>query len=854
MQVQNRNNQKEPVKFDKITDRISYLLGDDLTPIIDPIFITQKIADRIHDGITTTEIDELASQICASLTTTHPAYGTLAGRIVIDSHQKNTTSNFLHVVKILRGNRGPNGDHAPLISREVEEIVEKNEKIIQEMFDYSRDHDLGYFGFKTLEKAYLKRVGDNLVERPQHLFMRVAIGIHGDDLESVKETYDYLSLRYYTHATPTLFHAGTKRPQMSSCFLLDASDDSVEGIYRNLTECSLISKWAGGIGVHISGIRSGGSYIKSTGGKSNGIMPMLKVYNDTARFINQSGKRPGSFAMYIEPWHPDIFSFLDAKKNHGQDEERARDLFYALWIPDLFMERVQTDSNWALLCPNKNPGLTDAVGDEFKILYESYEKDATKIIKARDLWKAIISSQVETGTPYMLYKDSCNKKSNQKNLGTIKSSNLCAEIVEYSAHQTKDREAEAAVCNLASLCLPKILDYTCLDDLKASKIEIYTKDNCGWCTLAKGTLTKLNINVTQYNLTEDAMTTFFESYQVTTLPQIFINSKRIGGYTELWKIIKPTINYNRLVEISKSVTHNLNKIIDKNFYPIEATKRSNMKHRPIGIGVQGLADLFIKLRLPFTSAEAKDINKKIFESIYYGAMLASLEEAKKDGPYETFNGSPLSQGLFQFDLWEGDNCTSNLYDWEEMRENVKKFGVRNSLLVALMPTASTSQIMGNNECIEPYTSNLYTRRTIAGEFTVVNQHLLEDLISMNLWNEDIRERLLYHRGSIQKIQGIPKLLKDVYKTVWEISQKECIQMSAERGRFVCQSQSFNLWIEKPTFKILTNAHMYGWSQGLKTGSYYIRSKPALNSQRFTMDPNKEKQFREEEEECLSCGA
>jgi len=815
MQVEKRDHHKEPVKFDKISQRIQYLLGGGLDQVIDPAVITQKIANRVHDGIKTSEIDELSSQICAAMIT-------------------------------------KNGDPAPLVSEEVFNITTANAQELQDMLDFKRDFDLGYFGFKTLTKAYLKKVNDVIVERPQHMFLRVAMGIHGADLKSVKEVYDFMSQRYYTHATPTLFHAGTPRPQMSSCFLLDGSADSVEGIFGSITRCAKISKWAGGIGVHISGIRGKGAYIRKTGGNSDGIMPMLKVYNDTARYINQSGKRPGSFAMYIEPWHMDIFTFLDAKKNHGQEEERARDLFYALWIPDIFMERVKSNGQWTLMCPDEYPGLTELYG------------------------------------PYMLYKNACNKKSNQKNLGTIKSSNLCAEIVEYSCSK-ENGESESAVCNLASLCLPRVLVEN-HSGLRNSTITVYTKDNCAWCRLAKGSLKKFNINFTEVNLEDESeRLSFFndindpEKYknrfgvepknEVKTLPQIIVNwndktEEHVGGYTKLWDLIKPVVDFGKLAEMAKSTTINLNKIIDKNFYPIESTRRSNMRHRPIGIGVQGLADLFIRLRLPFASPEAKDLNSKIFETIYYSAMKTSCDLAKVDGAYSSMQNSPLSQGKFQFDLWETHKISEPshsysftdindkdipLWDWENLRKDVIEHGVRNSLLTAVMPTASTSQIMGNNECIEPYTSNVYARRTMAGEFTVVNSHLMEDLIALDMWNEEIRDRLLYNRGSVQNIPNFPKHLKDVYKTVWEISQKDCIDMAADRGRFICQSQSLNLWFEQINFKKLTNAHMYGWKQGLKTGSYYIRSKPARNSQRFTMDPSKEQRFKEEEE-CLSCGS
>ena len=872
MQVQKRNQEMSVVKFDKITERIKYLLYDGLDKVIDPSIITQKIAQRIHNGIKTSEIDELSSQICAAMITTNIAFGKLAGRIVIDNHQKNTSSSFYDVIMCLHGNIGPHGNPAPMISEEVKAVVEMYNQEIQGMIEYGRDHDLGYFGFKTLEKAYLKKVNGKIVERPQHLFMRVAIGIHGEDMEHVKETYDSLSLKYYTHATPTLFHAGTQRPQMSSCFLLDGSVDSVEGIFKSITNCALISKWAGGIGVHMSGIRGNGSYIRKTSGKSTGIMPMLKVYNDTARYINQSGARPGSFAMYLEPWHLDVFTFLDAKKNHGQDEERARDLFYALWIPDIFMERVKSNGYWTLMCPDVYPGLTEVYGEAFTELYTKYEnemstEDINKYrIQARDLWKAIISSQVETGTPYMLYKNACNKKSNQQNLGTIKSSNLCAEIIQYSTSSNPNGDPEAAVCNLASLCLPKILEEPDLSYFHTETVTVFSKSDCGWCTLAKGTLKKLGIAFEVNNLDdEEERKAAFEFYNVSTLPQIFVGDRRVGGYNNLWQLVKPTINYKLLGKMTRAVTYNLNKIIDKNFYPIPATETSNKRHRPIGIGIQGLADLFIRLRLPFTSPEAKRINCAIFETMYYNALSESNTIAMEKGPYETFQGSPLSEGRFQFDLWDSVKL-SGMYDWETLRTDIMSNGVRNSLLIAVMPTASTSQIMGNNECAEPYTSNVYKRRTLAGEFTVVNEHLMEDLMSMGMWDDDTRSRLMYLRGSVQDLPNLPSHLKEIYKTTWEISQKECINMAADRGRFVCQSQSFNLWFEKPDFKTLTNAHMYGWSSGLKTGSYYIRSKPRLNSQRFTMDPEKEKQYEAEkhkknserkkgyEEECLSCGA
>ena len=739
MQVENRKKLLESVRFDKITERLERLLGNDLVDMIDPSIVTQKVANRVHHGIKTSEIDQLAAQICTSLVTVNPGFGILAGRIVIDNHQKNTSESFLEVIKILRKNVAKNGDLAPLISEELEEIAEKHRDELQSMLDFSRDHDLGFFGFKTLERAYLLKVEGRIVERPQHLFLRVAIGIHGDSLEEIRETYDFMSRRCYTHATPTLFHAGTPRPQMSSCFLL-GTEDSVEGIFKTITDCARISKWAGGLGIHIANIRSDGAYIRKTGGNSDGILPMLKVYNDTARYINQSGKRPGSFAIYLEPWHADILEFLDAKKNHGQEEERARDLFYALWVPDLFMASVRDNKDWYLMSPDESPGLSDVWGEEFERLYDSYiEKGCfRKKIKARELWTAILSSQIETGTPYMLYKDACNRKSNQRNYGTIRSSNLCAEIIEYSD------DKEYAVCNLASLCLPAILSNSVPRFLKdaSNRIEVYSKSNCGFCTLAKLVLKRAGLFFKEILLDDDEKRKqFFKANKVKTVPQIIVQtpenvSHMVGGFSDLWKHLKPKIDYEKLIQMTKSVTRNLNKIINKNFYPVPETKTSNFRHRPIGIGVQGLADLFIKLRVPFDSLEAREVNRNIFETIYYAALTASWELAKEHGPYETFKGSPMSEGLFQFDLWDNEedktSWKSGRYDWGSLREKIMKDGIRNSLLVAIMPTASTSQIMGNNECCEPYTSNIYKRRTMAGEFTVVNQHLIADLVGLGV--------------------------------------------------------------------------------------------------------------------------
>ena len=878
MQVEKRNSTShqpvlEPVRFDKISERISYLLFGGLDDIIDPVILTQKIANRLYSGIKTSEIDQLVAQLCASMITVHPYFGVLASRIVVDDHQKRTPCTFAKAMIALSNNQDKLGERTPLVSDEIIWAIENFNDEIETIIDYKRDFLIDFFGFKTLEKGYLLKINGECVERPQHMFMRVALGIHmiSNDmkqelitnepwqsyiLNEVKGTYDHLSLQHYTHATPTLFHAGTPRPQLSSCFLLDGSVDSVEGIYGSITNCAKISKWAGGIGLHISGIRANKSYIRKTGGHSDGIMPMLRVYNDTARYINQSGKRPGSFAMYLEPWHADIFTFLDAKKFHGQEEERARDLFYALWIPDEFMRRVEADSMWTLMCPDECPGLANKYGKEFDELYKQYEdsKRGKKVVKAREIWNAIISAQVETGTPYMLYKDSCNSKSNQQNLGTIKCSNLCAEIVEYSTPE------ETAACNLASICLSKILKYPEPPISPGTRVTVYTKSACGYCRLAKALLRDKGVKFYEISLNEELRRkAFFKKKNIKTLPQIQLDNEMVGGYTELWNMFKPIVDYSFLGILVTSVTQNLNKIIDKNFYPVPESEKSNFRHRPIGIGIQGLADLFIEMRTPFESEEAMRINCNIFETMYYYAIKASHVIACKKGRYETFAGSPLSQGKFQFDLWDNEDSPTSTelgYNWEELREKVMRDGVRNSLLIALMPTASTSQIMGNNECFEPFTSNLYTRRTLAGEYTVINKRLVRDLINLDLWTEDTKDNLVYHRGSVQYLQDLPKILKNVYKTVWEISQKSLILLAAKRARFVCQSQSLNLWFAEPTFKQLSNAHMFGWKQGLKTGSYYVRSKPALNSQAFTIDPEKAKRIKaeQENEECLLCSS
>ena len=894
MFVIKRSGKQEPIKFDKITSRIEKLLGEENKYInqittVDAAVITQKICNRIYSGISTTELDNLASQICMSLIIENPDYGTLGGRIAVSNHHKNTKISMFDVVQDLYNNRDIHNEQSPLVNKDLLKIVTIYEKEIEDMIDFDRDYLIDFFGFKTLERSYLLKVNDptkgnkKIVERPQHTFMRVAIGIHGDNLLLVKKTYDALSLKQYTHATPTLFNAGTPRQQMASCFL-SGIEDSIEGIFETYTDCGLISKWAGGIGVHISNIRAKESYIRKTGGKSDGLIPLLRTFNSIARQFNQGGKRLGSFAMYLEVHHADIFEFLDAKKNHGSEEERARDLFYALWVCDLFMEKVETDGDWHLMCPDMCRGLNDVYGDEYNHLYNKYVSEGKfkKKIKARDLWKAIISSQVETGTPYICYKDSGNKKSNQKNIGTIKSSNLCSEIYQVS------NKLETSVCNLASICLPAVLEYPnkkathiqntiwysliddtvqkeLIDHLFESSIKIYTKDDCSYCKLLKKLLTDTGLEFEEIEEDEsEQLRLKADAEPFETVPQLFCELSNgdivhIGGYDDTWEILRPRINHDKLVELAYDLTINLNQIIDKNYYPIEKTRLSNMNHRPIGIGVQGMADLFFLLRLPFDSEEARKINKDLFESIYYGAMLSSCNLAESSEPYSTFEGSPLSEGKFQFNLWDlEDNDLSGRWDWDILRKKVMEVGVKNSLLIALMPTASTSQIMGYNECFEAVTSNIYSRKTLAGEFTVINKYLMNDLITLDLWDEDVRDRIIYDRGSVQSLRKLPVFLRDIYKTVWEIPQKSIVEMSADRSPFVCQSQSLNLWFEKPNFKDLTNIHFLGWKKGLKTGMYYCRSKAALNAQRFGMDVMKEKRFKEEdlveEEGCINCSA
>ena len=778
MRVTKRDGQLEDIAFDKILARVKKL-GQEVNIQINYSSLAMKVIDQLYDKIETAKIDELAAEQCASLSTNHPDYGTLAARIVVSNHQKNTDPYFDMVVNRLYNFKNIHGEVKPLVSKEFFEYYANNQEKIESMFDYERDYLIDYFGFKTLERAYLFRVDNKIVERPQHMWMRVAIGIHGDpsnpnSLSLVKETYDLMSLKYFTHATPTLFNAGTPRQQLSSCYLIAMEDDSLGGIYNTLNDCAQISKYAGGIGLHIHNIRAKGSHILGTNGSSNGLVPMLRVFNSTARYVDQGGgKRNGSFAIYLEPWHPDIDDFLELKKNHGDEELKARDLFYALWISDLFMERVKNNAKWSLFCPHECPGLSDVYGDKFVELYEKYENNgkARKIVNARDLWFKILDAQMETGTPYILFKDAANKKSNQQNIGTIKSSNLCTEILEYSD------DKETAVCNLASIGLP-------------SFVNAETKE----------------------------------------------------------------FDYDKLHQVTKVVTNNLNRVIDINFYPTEKTKVSNFKHRPIGIGVQGLADTFVLLDIPFHSDAAKEVNRLIFETIYHAALEKSNEIAKELGEsYSSFEGSPASKGILQYDLWSKEP-TPGRYDWTTLKQSIITYGLSNSLLIAPMPTASTSQILGFNECFEPFTSNLYSRRTLAGEFVVVNKYLMKELIQLGLWNEQIKNNIIANKGSVQQLTILPEHIRNKYKIVWEIPMKHVIDMSADRGAFICQSQSLNLWVEDPTYNTLTSMHFYSWKQGLKTGIYYLRRKAKHQAQQFTIEPEQIQGKTEKDEICEMCSA
>jgi len=770
MNVTKRDGQLEIVSFDKILKRIKNI-GQEVDIKINYTSLAMKVIDQLYDGIPTAKIDELSAEQCASLASTHPDYNILAGRIVVSNHHKNTSDSFTNIMNQLYEYLDKNGKPSPLVSDELISVVRENSVFLDGLIDCQRDFLIDYFGFKTLERSYLMKINGKTVERPQHMWLRVAIGIHGENLDRIKETYDLMSKKYFTHATPTLFNSGTPRPQLSSCFLISMESDSIDGIYNTLKDCALISKLAGGIGLHIHNVRATGSHIRGTNGTSNGIVPMLRVFNNTAKYVDQGGgKRNGSFAIYLEPWHADIEMFLQMRKNHGDEELKARDLFYALWIPDLFMERVKANGKWTLMCPDECPGLSDVYGTDFKQLYEKYESSGKgrTTINARDLWFKMLDAQMETGTPYMLFKDAVNKKSNQKNIGIIKSSNLCCEITEYSD------DKETAVCNLASIGLPSFVT----------------------------------------------------------------NSK---------------FDYEKLHEVTKVVTYNLNKIIDVNYYPTEKTRRSNMRHRPIGIGVQGLADVFIMMNVPFHSEEANQINKQIFETIYHGALESSCEIAEIEGAYETFQGSPASNGILQFDLWSV-NPGNDRYDWSNLKNRIMKSGLRNSLLVAPMPTASTSQILGFNECIEPITSNIYSRRTNAGDFIQANKFMMMDLIQLDLWNEKVKNNIIANNGSIQQIDFIPQEIKDKYKTVWEIPMRHLIDMAADRGAFICQSQSLNLWLEDPTYNSLTSMHFYSWSKGLKTGIYYLRRRARHQAQQFTIEPEKMNIVHEEDEICEMCSA
>ncbi len=843
--VTKRDGKTENISFDKILKRLKALGKNELN--VNYTGLVQKVIDRLYDKISTSLIDELTAQQCASLATTHPDYGILASRILISNHHKNTNEDIYVVATQLYEFKDIHGVHHPIISAEQFKIIIDNYQEIQSMIDYDRDYYIDYFGFKTLERAYLLRINKVIVERPQQMWMRVAIGIHKDNMEKVRETYNYMSQKYFTHATPTLFNAGTPRPQLSSCYLIAMESDSIKGIYNTLSDCAAISKWAGGIGLHVHNIRAAGSHIRGTNGTSNGLVPMLRVFNNTARYVDQGGgKRHGSFAIYLEPWHGDIFEFLEMKKNHGDEEMRARDLFYALWIPDLFMKRVAKDDNWTLMCPDACPGLSDCYGEKFEELYTKYESEGKgiKTIKAREVWFKILDSQMETGTPYMLYKDACNSKSNQKNLGTIKSSNLCTEIIEYS------NDEETAVCNLASIALSKFIKKTVSPFTKS--VTVYTKDNCKWCDLLKYLLNRKKIEYNQVIVDESMFEDYKKQFNVETLPLVLHGEEKVGGYDDTLNLLRDQFDYELLHKVTKVVTRNLNNVIDINFYPTDKTKNSNMKHRPIGIGVQGLADAFALMDVPFYSNLARQINRNIFETMYHAALEASMEAAKEDGPYSSFKGSPASEGILQFDMWKV--TPSNRYDWDSLKLNIAEHGLRNSLLLAPMPTASTSQILGNNECFEPFTSNIYVRRTIAGEFVCINKFLLKELIDLGLWTDEIKNSIIRQNGSVQNVKGIPKGLQEKYKIVWEIPMKHLLEMSADRGAFICQSQSTNLWMKEPSYKKLTAMHMFAWKKGLKTGIYYLRTKAKAAPQQFTIEPDKKTSNVEEEEDCLMCGS
>ena len=837
MYVIKRDGTKEVVSFDKISNRLERMTNgsDSMAKLnVDYIALAQKVCRDIYAGVHTYELDELAAQTCAGLTTDCGDYGILASRLAISNHHKRTSPSFSETIQQLYSHTNADGRQVQLITKDVYNTVMKHKVKLNNIIDYSRDFDIDYFGFKTLEKSYLMKVNGEIVERPQHMFLRVSLGIHGSDIKSVIQCYDALSRKQCIHATPTLFNSGTMNGQLASCFLMGVNEDSISGIYDSLKDCALISKMAGGIGIHVHDVRARGAEIAGGTGISNGLVPMLRVFNNTARYVDQGGgKRNGSFAIYIEPWHADIFEFLDLRKNQGFEEQRARDLFYALWIPDLFMQRVKEGGKWTLMCPHSCPGLSDIYGEDFEKLYTKYESEGKgrKQIDAQELWFKVLESQAETGTPYILYKDSCNKKSNQKNLGTIKSSNLCCEIIEHTSND------ETAVCNLASLSLPSYVIKPDVPDI----VNITSIPNCVYCLLVKAWCKRWEI---EYVCDELPAPEVGKKY-----PQISVGDFQ-GGFTDFVVKYPVKFDYNGLANVTKQLTRNLNKVIDRSTYPIESAKRSNTRHRPIGIGVQGLADVYMKMRIGFDSDEAKVINDKIFETIYFAAMqesnsLAQKKEEKKKTPdpnvkypgaYSSFNGSPLQQGLFQFDLWGVQPSQQEpVYDWKNLRENVVKHGVLNSLLVAPMPTASTAQILGNNECFEPITSNIYVRRTLAGEFIVMNKYLQEDLESLNIWNRDVKNSILANGGSVQHL-SIPDIIKKTYKTVWELSMKVIIDLAADRGKYICQSQSLNLFFSEAKQDRVTSALFYAWQKGLKTGCYYLRTRPQSKTQQFTVEP------------------
>ena len=845
MHVVKRDGTKETVSFDKVSNRLGKLVkgdGKQKELKVDYIALAQKVCGDMYSGVRTYELDELSAQTCAGLITECVDYGVLASRLAISNHHKRTSPSFSETIQILYESTNKLGKRVQLVTKDVYNTVMKHKVKLNQIIDYSRDYDIDYFGFKTLEKSYLLKVNGEIVERPQHMFLRVSLGIHGSDIKSAIQCYNALSQKKCIHATPTLFNAGTVNGQLASCFLMGINSDSIVGIYDALKDTALISKNSGGIGIHIHDVRARGAEIAGGTGISNGIVPMLRVFNNTARYVDQGGgKRNGSFAIYLEPWHLDIHDFLQLRKNQGFEEVRARDLFYAMWIPDLFMKRVQENGKWTLMCPHACPGLSDVYGDDFEELYTKYESMGLgKEVDAQEIWFSILESQTETGTPYILFKDSCNKKSNQKNLGTIKSSNLCCEIVE---HTSKD---ETAVCNLASISLPACVIKPNITD----GITIVGIPKCAFCLLAKAWCDRWNLDYTYEQLPGPEVGKKY--------PQISVNDFK-GGFTDFVEAFPVNYDYEALTNITKQLVRNLNKVIDKSTYPIESARRSNIRHRPIGIGVQGLADVFMKMRIGFDSKKAKFINEKIFETIYFAAVQESMTMAMKKaekkkvttaspkypGAYSTFEGSPMEQGQFQFDLW--DKKPSKLepcYDWESLRKDVMKYGIMNSLLVAPMPTASTAQILGNNECFEPITSNIYVRRTLAGEFVLMNKYLQEDLESLNIWNGELKNSILANDGSIQHL-NIPNIIKETYKTVWEISQRVLIDLAADRGKYICQSQSLNLFVKEAKFDVITSMLFHAWKVGLKTGVYYLRTRPQSKAQSFTIAPK-------EEAVCESC--